>query len=186
MRGVSRASLALLVPLALVAGCGDAASPDALAPDDAVRSHAASSNAVHSYRAHLTGAAEVPAVETRARGQAVLRLSADGTELSYRLIVANIEDVLMAHIHMAPPDQNGGVVAWLYPAGPPPQLIEGRFSGVLATGTVTADALTGALDGESLDALVDAMNAGNTYVNVHTTANPGGEVRGQIAGGQGS
>ncbi|MFP4628517.1 MAG: CHRD domain-containing protein [Halobacteriales archaeon] len=133
------------------------------------------------FTAHLAGRNEVPPVATNARGQATFRLDRDGAELSYRLIVANIEDVLMAHIHLGGTDENGPVVAWLYPeGGPPPSLIEGRFSGVLATGTVTADALVGSLDGEPLGALVDEIRAGNAYVNVHTSANPAGEVRGQI------
>jgi hypothetical protein len=132
--------------------------------------------------AHLTGAAEVadPPVETRATGQAVFRLSRDGTELDYRLIVANIQDVMMAHIHLAPPDANGPVVAWLYPDGPPPQLLAGRSSGVLAVGTIQAADLVGPLEGASLEELTDALRAGNAYVNVHTSAYPAGEIRGQI------
>jgi hypothetical protein len=134
------------------------------------------------FTANLTGAAEVadPAVETSAKGQAVFRLSQDGTELSYRLIVANIENVTMSHIHLAPAGANGPVVAWLYPDGPPAQLIPGRSSGVLAVGTITADDLVGPLATMSLDDLVDELRAGNAYVNVHTTAYPAGEVRGQI------
>ncbi len=132
------------------------------------------------FRTHLTGAEEVPPVETLAQGQAVFQLSADGSALRYRLNVANIENVLMAHIHMAPAGSNGGVVAWLYPAGPPPSLIPGRSDGVLVTGTITEANLVGALAGQPLSALVDAMMAGNTYVNVHTSQFPGGEIRGQI------
>lgn len=188
MQTFPRSTLTTLAVLGLAAiGCqgdrGATDSYDLLAPDGEARSHAASWNAVHNYRAHLTGGEEVPAVETHAQGQAVFQLSRDGTELSYRLIVANIHDVLMSHIHMAPAGTNGGIVVWLYPSAPPPQLIEGRVSGVLATGTVTAADLTGALAGEPLSALVAAMEAGNTYVNVHTTGVPSGEVRGQIWGG---
>jgi hypothetical protein len=51
--------------------------------------------------------------------------------------VANIENVTMAHIHVAPAGVNGPVVVWLYPEGPPPVTIPGRFSGVLATDTIT-------------------------------------------------
>lgn len=130
--------------------------------------------------AHLSGGEEVPAANTLAQGQAIFKLSADGSELHYKLIVANIENVLQAHIHVAPAGVNGPVVAWLYPDGPPPVLIEGRFSGVLAEGTITADDLVGPLAGQPLSALLDAMAAGNTYVNVHTSQYPGGEVRGQI------
>jgi hypothetical protein len=130
--------------------------------------------------AHLSSSEEVPTNDSRATGQAIFRLSRDGTSIHYRLIVANIHDVTMAHIHLAPVGVNGPVVAWLYPEGPPPQLLPGRTSGVLATGTITAADLVGPLAGESLDALVAQLAAGNGYVNVHTSAFPGGEIRGQI------
>jgi heme A synthase len=127
-----------------------------------------------------SGAEEVPPNDSLARGQTVFRLGADGDELHYRLIVANLDNVTMAHIHLAPAGVNGPVVAWLYPSAPPPQLIPGRTSGVLATGTITADDLVGPLAGQPLAALIDAMEAGNTYVNVHTSQFPPGEIRGQI------
>lgn len=137
---------------------------------------------VLSFKAHLTGDQEVPAVETKATGQAIFKLSKDGAELSYKLIVANIENVHMAHIHYAPTGSNGPVVVWLYPTdGPPPSLIEGRKDGILAEGIITEDDLRGALTGESLEELLEGMIAGNTYVNVHTIQNPAGEIRGQIA-----
>jgi hypothetical protein len=141
---------------------------------------AALANGNRNYTASLKGENEVPAVETNAQGQAIFHLSKDGTELHYKLIVANIENVLMAHIHLAPAGANGGVVAWLYPSAPPPQLIEGRTDGILAEGTITADDLVGALAGLSLQDLIDEMDAGGAYVNVHTSAYPGGEIRGQI------
>ena len=132
------------------------------------------------FRTHLTGAEEVPAVDTRAQGQATFKLNKEGNAIEYKLIVANIENVLMAHIHNAPAGDNGGVVVWLYPAAPPPQLIEGSFNGVLAEGTITEDDFVGTLAGQSMDDLLELMRSGNTYVNVHTTQNPAGEVRGQI------
>lgn len=133
------------------------------------------------FRAHLSGDEEVPPVETNAQGQATFHLDKTGDELGYKLIVANIEDVTMAHIHNAPAGQNGSVVVWLYPeVGPPPQLIDGRFDGVLAESTITADDLVGPLAGEPLDELVSIIREGNAYVNVHTRSNPAGEVRGQI------
>ena len=132
------------------------------------------------YKTHLSGDNEVPPVATQAQGQAKFQLSRDGQSLHYRLNVADIEDVTMAHIHMAPAGTNGPIVAWLYPASPPPVLIEGRSDGVLAAGVLTAADLAGPLAGQTLQDLVDAINAGNAYVNVHTTQNPGGEIRGQI------
>jgi hypothetical protein len=141
---------------------------------------ALSANSAKNFRTHLTGAEEVPAVETQAQGQAIFKLSADGTELHYKLIVANIENVLMAHIHLGEAGENGPVVVWLYPDGPPPQLIEGRFQGVLAEGVITAGDLVGLLAGGNMADLIAEIEAGNAYVNVHTEQFPGGEVRGQI------
>jgi len=140
----------------------------------------AAASSQRNFRAHLRGDQEVPAVETLAQGQAIFQLNQAGDAIHYKLIVANIEDVRMAHIHLAPAGSNGGVVAWLYPDGPPPVLIPGRTDGVLAEGTITAADLVGSLAGGSIGDLIDQMMAGNTYVNVHTVAHGSGEVRGQI------
>jgi hypothetical protein len=140
------------------------------------------------FRAHLSGREEVPSRDTRAQGQAKFQLSPDGTELSYKLIVANIENVVAAHIHLGAVGVNGPVVAFL--AGPfAPG--GGRTDGVLAQGTITAANLVGSLAGQPLSDLIAQMVAGNTYVNVHTNDGidppntgpgdfPGGEIRGQI------
>lgn len=132
------------------------------------------------FSVHLVGAEEVPAVDTRATGQAVFHVDKDGSALHYRLIVANIEDVLQAHIHVGAAGANGDVVAFLYPSAPPAQLIPGRTDGVLQTGTITAANLIGPLAGMTLDDLLAQIRAGNAYVNVHTVDNPGGEIRGQF------
>ncbi len=132
------------------------------------------------FSTHLSGDEEVPPAETLAQGQAIFKLSKDGETLYYKLIAANIENILQAHIHLAPEGVNGPIVAWLYPSAPPAVLIPGRFSGVLAEGIITVDDLVGPLAGSSLSDLIAEMEAGNTYVNIHTTQFPGGEVRGQI------
>jgi hypothetical protein len=132
------------------------------------------------WNAHATGDNEVPPNASRAQAQANLKLSADGESLSYKLNVANIENVTQAHIHMAPSGTNGAIVAWLYPSAPPSQLIPGRSSGTLGEGTLTAASLVGPLAGQPLSALVDAIDSGNAYVNVHTSQFPPGEVRGQV------
>ncbi len=130
--------------------------------------------------AHLAGNNEVPPVDTKAQGQVIFSLSNDGNSLNYRLIVANIYDVQMSHIHLAPAGTNGPIVVWLYPSAPPAIPIPGRTDGVLAEGTITAANLVGPLAGMTIADLVSQMKAGKTYVNVHTTAHPGGEIRGQI------
>jgi hypothetical protein len=143
---------------------------------------------------HANGSMEVPVRDTNAQGQAIFHLSKDGTELDYKLIGSNIENAFMAHIHMEEPGVNGPVVVWLYPStavGPGP-VGSGRHDGILAEGTITAANLVGPLAGQTtLDALVEAMNGGNAYVNIHTNDGvgdvdtgpgdfPGGEIRGDI------
>jgi hypothetical protein len=175
----------LLTPLALtllvLGGCADQAQ-DATGPLEVTAPvfNTPMVAAAATFHAHAKGSEEVPAVDTRAQGQATFRLSRDGSSVDFKLNVSNIEDVLMAHIHLAPAGSNGGVVVWLYPAGPPPQLIPGRHQGELAAGAITADDLVGSLAGASLGDLIEVMRDGGAYVNVHTSANPGGEVRGQI------
>ena len=141
--------------------------------------------------ANCSGAEEVPARETRARATAVFDLDEDGTALHYKLVVANIDNVVASHIHLGARGANGPVVAFLF-TGPPPG--SGPISGKIAEGTITEDLLLGPLAGQTLDALVDALASGGTYVNVHTNDGidpgntgpgdfPGGEVRGQIRAG---
>ena len=120
------------------------------------------------FRAHLNSAQEVPVNASKATGQAVFQLSKDGQSLNYKLIVANIENVTMAHIHVAPSGVNGPVVVWLYPPAPPAMLKPGKTNGILQQGAITKTDLRGRLAGLELKDLVDLINAGNTYVNVHT------------------
>jgi hypothetical protein len=142
---------------------------------------------------HLHGDQEVPARQTHAQGQANFQVREDGNEIRYTLNVANIENVFQAHIHLGPSGSNGPIVVWLYPstAPVPGPLAGGRIQGRIAEGTITAANLVGPLAGQPLSALIDAIETGNTYVNVHTNdgldpANigpgdfPGGEIRGQL------
>jgi hypothetical protein len=132
------------------------------------------------FEANLSGGNEVPVNDSQAVGQAVFRVVDDGEAIEYRLIVANLDNTLQAHIHLGGPDCACPVVAFLYPSAPPAVLIPGTTNGVLMSGTITAANLRGSLAGQPLSALIDQMAAGNTYVNVHTSLVPGGEIRGQI------
>ena len=147
---------------------------------NAVGSNAPRLAAPHNMQTHLSGDEEVPARDTDAQGQAIFQVNGDGTAISYRLVVANIENVTQAHIHMASAGSNGGIVVWLYPSAPPSQLIPGRSQGTIGEGEITAASLVNALAGKPLSDLLDAMQNGNTYVNVHTLQFPPGEIRGQV------
>ena len=142
----------------------------------------------NNYAVHLDGDTEVPANASLATGQAIFKLSPDGTSLDYKLIVANLDNPVAAHIHVGPPGVNGPVVAFLFgPAAP----AGGTANGVIAEGTITAANLVGPLTGQPFSALVEALNSGNAYVNVHTNDGvpptntgpgdfPGGEIRGNF------
>lgn len=126
--------------------------------------------------ARLRGSEEVPPVSTEARGSFVARLSSDGRSLRFRLVVNDITNANEAHIHLGRRGENGPVVAFL--AGPLSRPVSVRRG--VVTGTIRREDLVGPLEGRSLSALIREMLLGNTYVNVHTTQNPGGEIRGQI------
>ncbi|MCB2379199.1 CHRD domain-containing protein [Hymenobacter sp. BT635] len=113
------------------------------------------------YGATLTGAQEVPPVTTPALGVGSYVLSQDKTRLKFRTVFDGLSGPVTAtHFHNGAPGVAGPVILDLGPylAG---KVIEGEVG-------VTP-------------AFVTALEAGNIYINVHTAANPGGEIRGQLA-----
>jgi CHRD domain-containing protein len=139
------------------------------------------------FAAPLSGGEEVPVRDTNARGVATFKLSEDGTALSYKVNVANIENVFAAHIHCGAVGVSGPVGVTLFMGTPG----GGRVDGTLAEGVITAPDAGNACGWADLAAVLSALNSGNAYVNVHTNdgvapANtgpgdfPGGEIRGQI------
>ena len=150
---------------------------------------AAAPPAPKNFVAHLIGAAEQPTPrDTTATGQAIFQTNADGSALRYRLLVANIRNVTAAHIHCGSDDEAGPVGVTIYSGGVPGS---GPTQGVLAQGTLTAPDPGNACGWTSIAQVIDAMRAGEAYVNVHTNDGvaptntgpgdfPGGEIRGQI------
>ena len=128
------------------------------------------------YRAILRGSNQNPPVETNAHGVFIATLSADGKSLTFKLIVANMENVTMAHIHIGDSATNGPVVVFLFHTETP----VARQDGILSQGTFTASDFKGPLMGQAFSALINAIMNGDAYVNVHSTQHPAGEIRGQI------
>lgn len=136
----------------------------------------AQSSATHII-AILIGAKEVPSVETRALGFAHFQLNSENNAiLDYKLMLTNIKEVTQAHLHLAPRRENGPIVAFLLDFRALPISI---VTGILK-GSIDASDLVGPLAGMTLDDLIREMEMGNIYVNVHTTAHPIGEIRGQV------
>ena len=83
-----------------------------------------------------------------------------------------------AHIHSGKQGENGPVVYDLFNPSTP----TGAINGQLTKGFITSSHLTGPLKGKlSVDPLVNMIRSGAAYVNVHTTQNQNGEIRGQIS-----
>jgi hypothetical protein len=124
----------------------------------------------------LTGAAEVPPVQTSASGFAELGVMDGGNRMEYDIIAINIDRVTQAHIHQGTSSEAGPVVATLFNASTP----TGPTTGELTDGFITSANLEGPLQGKQLSDLIALMQNGQAYVNVHTEQNPDGEIRGTI------
>ncbi|MEO6527753.1 MAG: CHRD domain-containing protein [Gemmatimonadaceae bacterium] len=122
------------------------------------------------YNATLTGASEVPVKAVAGTGTA--SVVKNGTTFTYTITYTGLTGTLSgAHIHgPAAVGVNAGiVVAFTVPAGSP------------ATGTLTGTFTAPTAATVSIDSLEVLLKNGNAYFNLHTAANPGGEIRGQIA-----
>ena len=113
------------------------------------------------FRADLTGAAQVPPVETTATGAADVTVDSEAMTVSWTVTHEGLSgDPVAAHFHG--------------PAGPEetaPPVID--ISENLAEGSVE-------ITPEQMQMIQDGM----TYINIHTEANPDGEIRGQVLAAQ--
>lgn len=144
---------------AAAAGCGSGTSTGGL-------------DAERVFQTSLTSAVEVPAPKpTSASGTAHILVFAD--RVDFQLSATSITAITMAHIHSGAPGVAGPIVVTLFlPASP-----TAAVSGLFASGSLNASNLPGGVTVASLKTL---LASGNSYVNVHTTANPAGEIRGQV------
>jgi hypothetical protein len=145
------------------------------------------------FKEALTGYEEVPSVSTAADGAFTARIRKDST-IDWELRYTDLEGaVQQAHIHLGQPGVNGGITVFLctnlgngpvgtQPCPAPPAAITGTIAvaDVSPNIAATAGARTQGLNTGEIDELIDAMRAGATYVNVHSTLWPGGEIRSQI------
>jgi hypothetical protein len=138
----------------------------------------------------LTGYQEDPApVSTTGTGRFRASIDEGRGRISYRLTFSRLEaDAAQAHIHFGGRAQSGGVSVFLCsnlgngPVGTPACPARGgTVSGTIRAGDVIGPAVQGIAPGE-FGELVDAIRAGKTYVNVHSTSYPAGEIRAQLDG----
>lgn len=181
-----RAAAILSVASSLLLACNTAESPEGL--DSSARLEPAGSGPVQNFVAPLRGEEEVPPVDTKGTGLAKFQHRVGSGELGYKLISANIVGVTQAHIHCGSPGVVGPIVVFLFgfdAAGVDP-------NGILAQGTITPGDVIPLPDSPEcpggiadFEDLIQRLQAGGAYVNVHTLVNPGGEIRGHIDHGNG-
>jgi CHRD domain len=124
---------------------------------------APSQAAPQSFKVALTGAQQVPPVQTSATGTADLSYDPVTRVVTWNVTCSGLSGPpTMAHFHgPAAAGKNGPVVIWLTEKGKP------AATPIKGEATLTAEQ-------------AQQFNAGEWYINVHTQANPGGEVRGQV------
>ncbi len=163
----------VLLPLIMIAGFL-AVDTTAYASDDD-----------NEFRARLRGDNEVPLVITDTRGRVKLKFKDDLTAVRFRVKVRDGIRVTQAHLHCAPAGANGPIVAFLAGFHDLGWNVDGNW--IRDVKLTDDNILVGATPSttcpdtiETIADLFDAILAGNVYANVHTVANPAGEVRGQV------
>lgn len=135
--------------------------------------------------ASLTGFQETPPNLTDATG--TFTATVQGTSLTYRLTYSGLSaPVIAAHIHFGQTGVAGGISIFLCgtaaspgPAGTPTCPQAGTVSRTVTAADVIGPTGQGVAAGDFAGVL-RFIQAGEAYANVHTTAHPGGEIRGQI------
>lgn len=128
------------------------------------------------FTALLSGSNEVPGIASGSGGTATVSLNAATRTVTYRVDVYNMPSgTTAAHFHAGGPGVSGPVVVNF--------TVQTNVSNDFSiSGTATAaDLVPRQAQGiGSWDDFVQALTLGQIYVNVHSTVNPGGEIRGQV------
>jgi CHRD domain len=139
-------------------------------------------------KARLDSYQEAPlTLSTTGTGTFRIRVASDGLhyKLRYQDLSAN---ATQAHIHFGRTGLAGGIVAFL--CGPQPSAGDkpvcpataGTVEGVIDMADIISGAAGQGIAAGELREVIKALRKGAIYANVHTTAFPGGEIRGQVSG----
>jgi len=154
----------------------------------AVSMFAAAAGPSHTERfsASLSGANEVPPINSAGTGNFEMTIRPDGINfsLSFSDLSSNLS---VAHLHFAPSKVAGGVMIFLCGGGGQPACPAATSGNI--TGTITAANVTGpggqGIAAGDLDSALEAVRDGLSYANMHTTMFGGGEIRGNVQRGGG-
>jgi hypothetical protein len=125
--------------------------------------------------AGLTGSQEAPVVDTNSTGTASFVAASNGS-ITYLINVTAMTNVTQAEVNLAEQGKNGPIILTLFS----PKTPLTNITGVLSQGNISSANLEGPMDGKQLSSLRDIMQQGSAYVNIRTTQNPNGEIRGQL------
>jgi hypothetical protein len=178
MSSISARHAVLAAAALLLAACGggeQAAEGEAAADSTAAVSMEMEMPPMESYMMSLTGAQERPeAVQTKAMGEASLIIFPDS--IQYAVNALDITAITGVHIHKGAAEEAGGVIISLASSdeGMDPN------NGSVTSGTITRESQLG--QDVTFDQLKELLKTGGAYINVHTKAHPGGEIRGMVGG----
>jgi hypothetical protein len=139
--------------------------------------------------AKLVGFQEVPALLSTGAGEFTAEVDPTRTSITFTVTYSGLlADATQSHIHFGQRGVNGGIMIFFCtnltaPVGvPTPQncpLREGTVTGTLTAADVIGPVAQG-IAPMSLENVIDAIQSGQIYANVHSTRWPGGEIRGQV------
>jgi hypothetical protein len=136
---------------------------------------------------NLIGYQETPAINSAGTADFDVWISPDQQSITWQLTYSGLANVTQAHIHIGQRSVAGAIVIFLCTNGTPPagQTISAcPTSAGTVTGTSNASNVLGVsaqgITAGDFAAVLAAIHAGVAYVNVHTMAHPGGEIRGQL------
>ena len=151
-----------------------------------------------SFRANLTGDTEVPPLFSVSDGRALI--DGNDSSLRYLINVSSLDKVTGAFLYKGGDSENGQVLVSLLNLTKPSGVIDGK----LVEGTINSSSIiptlanlttnitisvpaagnltnmTSAVPTSKLDALIGLMNNNMTYINIHTSKFPDGELRGTL------
>jgi len=152
---------------------------------------AAATRGGHGIKEKLTGYQENPALSTNGHGKFRLTIDRKAQEMRYELTYGGLESpATQSHIHFEKKTNNGAIVVFLCSNlgnGPPGTQAcppnGGTISGTIRPANIGAGAAGQGIAAGEFDEFLQAIKVGATYVNVHTTGYPGGEIRAQLVRG---
>ena len=139
-----------------------------------------------SFSATLSGAQEVPPINTAGTGD--FQMTIQPGMITFSLTFSGLSSNLAAsHLHFSPSKVAGGVMIFLCGGGGQPTCpaaTSGTITGTITAANVTGPTSQGILAGD-LDSALAAVRGSLSYANMHTANFPGGEIRGEVGHSKG-